>query len=346
VASPTVVNCIKDLTSNESLAFPYPWLLVGFTNLITCVFATASIQILPKKILPDANPDAVVPWKYAAVLGVMQGIEVGMGADILHRLSITMRTEIMMLAPAFMFVCGLLLGIESFTPTRTLATVAVTIGGMLASYGTMTWEGIELVPWAVLMCIFGALRWSLTQKWLSPNRHGKPSTVVLCARLSPFTALVGFVVSAFHNHGSYAALLSLPNPKQVALLLCLIGFGVFILIVSELRIVQLTSALLLGFFVPFHCVSLILIDVVARGTHMSQWNWLGVMLCSVATGLFAITHKGDRLKSGPSETEPLMPRPTESGPSETNPLIEAALEVTPTPDSSERTLQASEREEP
>jgi hypothetical protein len=312
VASPTVINFIKILTSTQTLEFPHPWMLVVFVSASVWLFSTLALY-LPANWLPHESADVVIPWKQAAVLGCLVGIEVGLGNDILRRISITMRTEIVMLCPVFMFLCGILMGVESFTPRLGLAVASATVGGVLAAYGSISWEGIHLVPWAFVVAILGAFRWTLTQKWLSPAGQTKPSALVLSARCQPFTALVGLVMCTFHDRDAFAKLIYLPYPETVALLCFAIGFGVFITTISEMCIVQMTSALRLAFFVPFHNVLLIFMDAAIRGSPISQLNCIGLILCAVSMVVLAMAR---------SDKKDSMPRPIEEHPSETDALLE------------------------
>jgi len=293
VTSPLVMASIKTVTSTSSLNFPYPWMLVGLTNVGTGIFCLALYYV--PGCLREADFERPVPWKNAAALGLMQGVEVGIGAEILFRISLTLRTEMHMLTPALMFVFGLAFGIESFDPRLILSVSVVTLGGLLASYGTMTWEGLELVPLLLLASLISTLRWVLTQKWLAPlGEQLKPSPIMLALRMSPTTAFVGFVVAAMREPGAYQGLLHLPYPGKIAGGLLLISFGICVMLVAELRAVQLTSALLLGFLVPFHNVSVILLDASVRGTKVSGINWIGIVLCAVASGFYSTARKEDK----------------------------------------------------
>jgi drug/metabolite transporter (DMT)-like permease len=285
VASPIAMESIKTLTSSPLLEFPYPWMLVGFTNMGIWIFC--SLWRFVPRFVPEVENEVVISWSHSLALGFLQGLEVGIGADILHRISVTLRTEIHMLCPALMFIFGVVSGVEPLDPRLVLAIGAVTVGGLLASYGTMTWEGLNLVPLALLASLFSTVRWVLTQKWLSPSGQRKPSPVVFALRMSPMTALVGFLVAVVREPAAYAGLLHLPFPGEVTSLLLVISFCVSLMLVAEMRVVQLTSALLLAFLVPFHNISVILLDTFLKGSKVSVLNWIGIVLCALATGCYS-----------------------------------------------------------
>mmetsp|Transcript_1727 Transcript_1727/g.1789 ORF Transcript_1727/g.1789 Transcript_1727/m.1789 type:complete len:378 (+) Transcript_1727:84-1217(+) len=302
LVSPLVMFSIKHLTSAQELHFPYPWLLIGFSNLGTFLLLSASVLCFPK-LWPDRSSRDEVHWKYASVLGILQGFEVGIGATIIYKISLALRTEIHMLSPVFMFIVGCSCGIERPTVQLVLAVVFVAIGGLLVCYGSLTWEGLNLVPLALVMALISTLRWVLTQKWLAPilaanlfgaSRARSASAPILALRMSPATSLVGFCVALAQERGAFAGLLHQPHAGQVVLLLCAISLGVSCILVAEMRAVQLTSALLMSFFVPFHNVTVILMDVVVKGARVSVVNWLGIVMVAIATGFYSLARKESR----------------------------------------------------
>merc|ERR1719253_857361 len=122
--------------------------------------------------------------------------------------------------------------------------------------------------------------------------------------MSPMTSLVGFLVAAVREPAAFAGLLHLPFPKEVAVLVLAISFGVSLMLVAEMRACQLTSALLLAFLVPFHNVSVILLDASWKGTKVSTLNWLGIVLCALATGCYSTARKEDKDRSAVRFTGP------------------------------------------
>jgi len=306
---------IKTLTSDSALNYPYPWMMIGFSNMGTWLVCQA-LYWMPSSIrwkgLQIADGQATVPWRHAIAIGVLQGVEVGLGADIIKRISLALRTEILMLCPALMFFFGLAAGTETFNLKLLISVGIVTIGGLLASYGTMTYEGLEMVPVALVASVLSGIRWVLTQKWLSPLGEAKPSPILLALRMSPFTGLVGFAVATFREPHAYLALFvplyRLPNPYKVSALIACISVGVCVILVAEMRVVQLTSALLLGIMVPFHNLSVIFMDVAMKGTNVSHLNWFGIGLCAVASGFYFIA-RTEQQKVGMDECSPVADPP-------------------------------------
>jgi len=296
VASPLVMMCIKTLMSSENLNFPFPWLLIGFSNFGTWAVCSL-LQCMPGS-LQEADSTVAVPWKMACVLGLLQGFQVGIGAELIHKMSITLRTEICMLGPVWMFVGAVFAGLEQLEPQIVLSVIGVTLGGVLASYGSMTSEGLALVPLFLLMALFETSRWVLTQKWLSSSGHEKPSPITLARRMSPMTALVGFVVAFAREPGCYQSLPMLPYPFKVTSLLCIISIGVCLMLVAEMRVVQLTSAVLLSFMYPVHNVIVILLDASVKGTKIAPLNCMGIVLCAVASGFYSNARLQNKDKEG------------------------------------------------
>lgn len=293
VASPCVIAVIKHLTSNKLLAFPYPWLLVGFSNVGVWVLCSI-VQYMPGTPLDNT---VQVPWSKGLPMGLMQGVEIGIGTEILHQISITLRTEILMLCPALMFIATYFAGLERLEPRIVLAVTAVTIGGLMSCYGTMTSTGLTLVPIALFGSLISTGRWVFTQKWLSVScGDSKPSPITLVQRMAPMTALVGFVVAYIRHPGCYQTLPALPHPTMVACLLSTIALLVCLMVFAEMRVVQLTSALMIAFMCPVHNISVIFMDASVRGTKIYAVNWIGIVVCALASGFYTRERLQDKEK--------------------------------------------------
>jgi len=292
LAAPAIIASIKHLTSDPALGFDYPWLLIGITNSGVSLFCLV-LSYFPN-FLPgvELSSQTSIPWKYTAPLGLMQGVEVGIGAVLLANLTITMRTEILMLCPGFTFVFSVVAGLETLELRLCMSILLGTVGGVLASYNTMTWEGIKLAPLAILAGLSSTVRWVLMQKWLTPAGWVKPSPISLALRMSPFSGLLGFAVALVLERDGFSALLHLPQLGYASCLLVGISFLICLLVIAEMRVVQLTSALLLGFMVPFHNVIVILLDASNRSMQkISSTNCAGILLCTVATGFYLVARQ-------------------------------------------------------
>ena len=81
-------------------------------------------------------------------------------------------------------------------------------------------------------------------------------------------------------------LFALPFPREVVGRVVIISVLVILLFLSEMRTVQLTSAMLIGILLPMLNIFTILVGVVLKGDRVQFLNWVGIMLCSVGTGIF------------------------------------------------------------
>lgn len=287
--SPMIMLGIKRLTTDPRYAFPYPWLMTAGSNSVIFVLGNFAVY------LTDADSGEMeVPWSKALVLGVMQGFEIGLGNTVIQNISLSLRTELHMLTPALMYAIGLALGIERLRPMLAVSVLFVTMGGVLGTWGAIDHKGQTMLAPAALAALSAVMRWNLTQKWLSPRgMRIRPSPLVLVSRMAPATACTSLLVSFFYETWTLGSLSSLPQAPQLLALLLGIGAGICILLSAELHTVQLTSALLLAFLTPFHNVSIIIMDTLLKGTHISPVNWVGIILCSAATFCYgAARHNG------------------------------------------------------
>jgi len=308
IISPSIIIQIKSLISTAAFAFPYSWGFLGFSNLVTFAASWVAVQIADKFITNGKTSAVDVDWGKGCTLGVLQGLEVGLGAVVIRAISVELRTEIHMMAPAVMYVGGLLAGLESCAPVLVLSVVLITLGGIMSVSGQMHGTtDYMLVPVAILSALCASGRWVLTQFWLAPKGSPeRPSPLLLLCRMSPATGVTGLLGAAIFEPQMYQALGDLPEPSAVWCRILFIGVSVVAMISAELRVCQLMSALLLGMMTPLHNVTIILWGIYSSGTtNVSLYNWGGITCCTAATILYSWARHEETKKAHAREL--LMP---------------------------------------
>jgi len=286
--SPAVTFLIKGVLVDRRLAFPHPLLLTGLINAQTFIIIRTLVQALHQSGVPGYTDMAQVSWKRASIIGTLQGIEISMGNAVLGLVSVALRTEFFMATPVLMFSAAVICGLEQPRMVLIFATVLVTIGGMMATTGRLQTAGFSVIALVLGQAFAAIARWILTQKYLLGKNGNKPSPMVLAARISPFTANVALLAALIWEPEAFPALVYGPHPLEVLGRSFAMALGVCLLLISELRVVQLTSALLLGIFMPFHNVIIILLGVVIYHDVVSGLNWGGILICSLGTGIYAL----------------------------------------------------------
>lgn len=289
IVSPAIIIQIRNLIATPEYDFPYSWGFLGFSNFVTYAAAWVIIQILDR--FNGGETSAVsIDWNKGHALGVLQGLEVGLGAVVIRAVSVELRTEIHMMAPAIMYVGGLAVGLETTAPTLVFSVLCITAGGLMSISGHMGGDNtMMLVPVAILAGLCATSRWVLTQYWLAPKGSPlRPSPLLLLCRMSPATGLTGLIGAAIFEPAMYSSVTSLPDPQAVWIRILFIGISVVLMISAELRVVQLTSALLLGMLTPIHNLTIIVYGILhGNSSQVTPLNWAGIALCTVATVLYS-----------------------------------------------------------
>jgi len=284
--SPMILFSIKHLSTDRQLAFPYPFLMTGASNLV--VFVVGSLFV---KILGYDKQAGQVSWQWAGLLGVIQGVEVGLGNTVVKYLSLSLRQELHMMSPALMYVGGRALGLEQYNPMVTLAVLLMTCGGMLSTWGRIHMDNTPMFALAIISATFSVIRWNLTQKMLASNKVDKPSPLLLTVRQALATCVTCLLISSCAE--DVPTLMLMPHAQEVAQYVLCIGCGLCLMCLAEMRTVQLTSALFIAFVAPIHNVSIIVLDIFIRGGHVRGINCVGIICVSLATCLYIRTRQSE-----------------------------------------------------
>jgi len=306
VIAPIMVFSIKDLLNNDELHFSYSFGFLGCSNFMTWVLASVTI-LVAKQTGHEGQlgiTNATVKWKHAGSLGVLQALEVGLGARMLELVSVTLRTEVRMLVPLFQYAGGLALGLERLQAHLVFCIVVLAVGGCLAVTGSISFreaaDGLPVLLIATSGLSISVLKWALSQRWLAPKGSAeRPSTLIMLRRMSLATSACGLVAAAFLEPAMYdGGLTALPRPGAVFGRLLMIGMIVLVMGSAEVRAVQLTSALTFAVLQPLHNLIVILADQLMGGSRpLSLIAWIGCLLCFLAAVKYAEERNACKSKS-------------------------------------------------
>lgn len=314
------------LLRSEDLAFPHPFLLVGFSQLGTLLLCRLVVYFLgappepPMPPAPPGPPGAPSPaaqareaeWKAAGILGLMYGVDCCIGASLLYHLSLVSRDAAYVLTPAAMLGAGILAGTDQPETRCVQSVVGITLGGLLMSLGGFVdWDILKLMLLALLADVVKMFRWVFTRNVL-PEQSGA-SLLIFAARMTTTTAAAGFELAFMTDFDCYIGLFGLPKPGEVAALVLATTVGVAVKLVSELHLAQLTSVTVLGFFTPLLNVGLTVLAVVCGGERASLWSCLGASLCVGGMGYYAYLRQREQEADLTVTVEPPMPSTTSAG---------------------------------
>jgi len=259
VATPLTAFSFYCLVNNQDGYFQYVWLNVAFVYAFVYLILVFFFFVLRKKVVGGAE----VAWKTATFLGTANFVEHAFSVWVMREVTFQYRTDLRcVMTPPLAYLVSLYLGQEDYGNKWLIAAVAViSVGGLFLWMPVSTEGHIEIefamVPLVLLASIAGAFRLSYTQKELQPMEDDlEPSPLLLAVRMAPATFFSGLemtTIAVFFKVDAYVALReaifdhSLQHPGYAILAVCGASVGSTFMILSQLRMVQMSSATLVGF---------------------------------------------------------------------------------------------------
>jgi len=271
--------------------FTLTWLVNTCTGLLALLLAMALECGAPK--LPEMQ------WEEGlrlAALGLAQGCEFGCLNKSLQYLTVSERTMLqnvnILLIMATAWACGL----EKMTSLRFVACALLASGGLLQ--GLDSGSKSDLAESAQLAHVKGlafmltsmlltAGKWSLVQLVTQRSEPGsalsRMSKLQLAARVQPVAGLVCLGLAGLFE----ARTLTLEHLllSGVLLKVPLIAAGITVIQCSELKLVQLTSAVAVGVLMNLHHIPMVLAGVVFFHDSVDSLGLAGFASCLLG-GLF------------------------------------------------------------
>eukprot|EP00746_Dinoflagellata_sp_MGD_P022828 gnl/MRDRNA2_/MRDRNA2_153435_c0_seq1.p1 gnl/MRDRNA2_/MRDRNA2_153435_c0~~gnl/MRDRNA2_/MRDRNA2_153435_c0_seq1.p1 ORF type:complete len:361 (+),score=39.22 gnl/MRDRNA2_/MRDRNA2_153435_c0_seq1:74-1156(+) len=304
--------------SVEFALYPYPFALTAVTNGCTAILA----HILASAARRCANtcchateaPQVVIlTWKevsHLAIIGIVQGLEIGFVNKALEFLTVSKRTMIFSTSLCFTMVISFCFRLEHFTGAKIFAALFLVSGGVLQGISTWkresdSWTNSSMTGYclAIVSMLLAGSRWALAQ-YLLQNRAGseKPGLANLgkfemISRIMPLTVIIC---------GSLAAIFETPPVYrftwEVFLKAWAVALGVTILAGSEFLLVQITSAVALNVAGALHNIPVLLGGILFFGDEVQLYSAFGFGLCVVGALLYTLDwQKGNSVEPAPVE---------------------------------------------
>ncbi|CAD7927157.1 unnamed protein product, partial [Amoebophrya sp. A25] len=269
-------------------------------------------------------------FRYLAVaIGCVQGIEIGATNTSLYHLPIVVRTILQSLNPLVMYIVCRIMGLEDGAQTSVGASVLFcSVGGLfLCHRGELAADGASAktafsnlnntgVIFSFVAALCSCVRWALLQRLLhhADDHDGsqrmprgeqqKQNPVEVLLFTAPVTGLMLSVGSILFE-GS-PAFFTFVFRCSLWIPMTAIGFSVMLVVLCELRLVQLTSALSLCIFGVIHNLVIIVSGVFIFGERLSELQVLGVAVGQFGCLLYSLAkamHKRRRNAAGASTDE-------------------------------------------
>jgi len=288
-----------------------PFLMTSLVNIVTglCSWCIANLFFRPSKPLPEISNQEIVK---IAVLGVLQGCEIGSLNKSLQYITISERTMFQNSNILLMMFCAQIFGLERLTMLRIAAGLLLVGGGVLqglassqqrhhAKGGTAEenhMEDIEHLRGIVFMLasmLLASSKWSLIQIMTQRNDKmsylGQVSKVQLGATVQPITGLVCFGLALFFELDAIESSDTWHSP--LLLRVPTLAVGIVIITGSELKLVQLTSAVATGVLMNLHHIPMMLVGVVIFHDQVTLYIILGFGVCLLGGFVYAAARSYD-----------------------------------------------------
>jgi len=319
-AAVAITFIIKSTVSDDDAIFPYSFALTGMTNMFCTPLAFLLSRMVDREgdWLPNIGRSDLLR---VGLVGVIQGIELACNNKSLEFLSVSERTILNSSSVLFMMVTSSIWGLERMGLTKAVAAALITIGGLSQgmsdnAHSSFRIQGVLL---QITSLVLSAQRWALLQLLMQRSKTGAFATMSklqLTALIMPTTGVVCFAFALVFEPQAFSFAKML-NEVLLRSVLGICACIVFIT-VSELNIVQLTSAVAMQVFGTVHQIPLVLSGIFIFGDRVSVCNASGFALSIIGTLVYFV---GRRIESK-RQSDGALVGPTELSLVTTSPIYE------------------------
>jgi len=282
-----VVLYMKRTLTNFHYPFAITWLCNTFCGLMALILAF----VIHPEPLPPICQDEVMKL---LIIGIVNGVEIGCCNKALESLSVSSNIMLGSVKVLFQMATALCWGLERLTWLRVLTGLVFVVGGFLQGYAkesareddVTSIEGVflQLTAIAIGSQRFAFLQY-IMQRASSESFLGKMSKLQLVAGVLPITGVVCMCMAALFEAPSFRYE-HLAQP-QLYVSTLMLASGVVILVVAELKITQLTSAVTLQVLMTLHTIPIVLAGVLILDDDVSFLSAWGFVACLIAALLYA-----------------------------------------------------------
>lgn len=281
--SSAIILTTKWLFTNH---FSFPLTVTTFSNTLTTLWAF----LLSRTPRFRAQPLSEKQFReYVLPIGIATALEIGCSNVALKILTVSFGTILKGGAPVFTMIWGLLLGIETFSVNLCMSLLTIASGIALASIGeghTFVLTGFILQLMATAL---GGLRWAMTHVLLKGARDHRMSPITATLYTSPTTAVCVLPVALLLEGTSITAKISQLQQGEIWTIfgtMIMVGSLVFVLLISEYWLVNVTSSLALSVAGVFKELLTIGGGILMFSEHMTPLNIIGFIICQIGIGAY------------------------------------------------------------
>jgi len=239
------------------------------------------------------------------LLGVMQGCEFGFLNKSLEGLSVTESTMLQNINVLFMMITAWMCDLENLSCLRICAGAILAAGGTLqglssSGHKASSREGNAHI-WGLVCMVISMLltsfKWSLIQfmTQLSPPASflGQLSKLQFAALVQPITGFVSLLLAAIFERGALFNLEELVTLDQL-LRVPMIALGITVISCSELKVVELTSAVACGILINLHHIPMVMAGIITLHDTVDGQSIIGFVMCMIGGIIYAYSRYLDR----------------------------------------------------
>jgi len=279
--------------------FPFPFALTAMVQPTTALCAWLLSRLVHSK-RPPAPPLQSHENMYVVVIGLVQGLEIGLTNKALEFLTVAARTMISSTSVLFMMCTARFWGLERLGLLRLCSSALMIMGGVFQCHVPELPGGRSSAHWLgmlmqMISMILSAQRWALAQFVLqrSPVGSGLAQTtkLQLLARTLPITGVVCLVLALLFERQSFSSDVSVP--AILGFRVVSIACGLTGMLYAELKLVSLLSAVAFNVLSTLHQIPIVLAGVILQHNTVSISSWAGFACCLIGALVYAIARYSD-----------------------------------------------------
>eukprot|EP00403_Amphidinium_massartii_P001530 CAMPEP_0178376828 /NCGR_PEP_ID=MMETSP0689_2-20121128/3604_1 /TAXON_ID=160604 /ORGANISM="Amphidinium massartii, Strain CS-259" /LENGTH=462 /DNA_ID=CAMNT_0019996863 /DNA_START=25 /DNA_END=1410 /DNA_ORIENTATION=- len=315
-----VTLLIKDTVSarqpGTQALFPHPIALTSMTNVGAGLFLmmTAAVADLAG-MNQDVGSLKLGELMQLLAIGAMQGTCIGLSNTALKKLTVSLRTVLLSNGPLMQMITARAWGLEALGPLRLLAGLLLVTGGCMQTADATegrSWRSIIESPddktlgVGILLTgmVIAAQQGALTQKVLQHADASSPlrrmSKMDMSARLLPASGTTCLVLALLIEENPYKEMWE-NRVSAIAQRVAGIAAAIALITVSELMLMQLTSAVALQVIGSMHQFPVVIVAIMFYGESLSMWAVLGFVICFAGALTYMAARRLDA-RHGPSSS--------------------------------------------
>jgi drug/metabolite transporter (DMT)-like permease len=255
---------------------------------------------------------------YICPIGFVTALDVWLSNLALKSVDVSVYTTAKGTSLAWNLGLSLFFGLMSPAPKVVISVIALLAGATLASLKPIGADPLGVV-FTLCAAFCSATRWVMSERLMvRRNVREAPSAFVLAAMIAPASVLTLIIPAAFEIK-TMVETNALSESTDLKIFLGTIfggGFCALFLVVSEIQLVKLTSALTISVIGYTKDLSAIILSILVFHDQLSVENWCGVLLASASMftySLFRSRGEGNIIKDVSSDTNTNITGTVEGG---------------------------------